>query len=55
MKGRFLASIYAIPVALMSVYGRPFFGDVWAAANIAIYLVLPFIIAKYLAKKGRRK
>ena len=55
MSKRIFAVIYIIPVALMSVYGRPYFGDIWAFAIIVAYLALPFIIAKYLKIRGKRR
>lgn len=53
MSKRFLAVIYVVPVALMSVYGRPYFGDVWSFTIIIAYLALPFIIVKYLKRRDK--
>ena len=51
---RFLAPIYMVPVALMSVYGRPYLGDAWSFAIIVAYLSLPFIAAKYFKSTGKK-
>jgi hypothetical protein len=55
MNGRFLAALYMVPAALMSVYGRPFFGDVWAFAIIVVYLALPFAIIGFLRRKDKNR
>jgi hypothetical protein len=55
MNGRFLAALYMVPVALMSIYGRPFFGDVWAFFIIVVYLALPFAVVRYRRRKDKNR
>jgi hypothetical protein len=54
MNKRFWAAIYVAPVALMSVYGRPYFGDVCSFVIIVVYLSLPFFAARFLKNRAKK-